>query len=160
MNEKELLRKLGEETIYTAKGHFKSVDIRKSATKYTILACMILSLLGVIGVHEVADKWISATGVLLTFLLFYWDAEEGKDYRLRHKQVGEQYLALHKQIRTCYFLNECSSNRVNELSEQVIQLDQTNKPDISSIARKSAKNAILKNDETDNWFTLPQNFQQ
>ncbi len=29
MKEKELLRKLGEETLYSAKGHFKSCDLRR-----------------------------------------------------------------------------------------------------------------------------------
>lgn len=48
MQEKELLRKLGEETIYSAtclrathrqKGHFKACDLRRQLVTYTIWLC-------------------------------------------------------------------------------------------------------------------------
>ena len=50
MKEKKLLRKLGEETLYSAKGHFKSADFRRIQTKWTIISCMVLNLVGVIGI--------------------------------------------------------------------------------------------------------------
>lgn len=152
MSEKELLRKIGTETLYSAKGHFKSVDIRRMETKFTIVGCMMLSLAGVIGINQTADKWLSTIGLFFTFLLFYWDAEEGKDYRTHHKKVAELYLALHKEIRSCYFLTTCETDEVKKLSTKVMQLDQSTKPDIPWLARKWAQSAIEKYDETDNWF--------
>ena len=152
MKEKNLLRKLGQETIYSAKGHFKSSDIRRIQSKWTIVICMILNLLGIIGISGIVDKWLSAFGLLGTFFLFYWDAEEGKDYRARHKEIGEKYLSLHKEIRSCFFLAECSAEDVKKLNEKVILLDQETKPEIPFVARKWAQRAIEDNDETDNWF--------
>ena len=62
-------------------------------------------------------------------------------------------MALHKQIRACYFLNNCSEQLVEELNKKVIELDKSDKPDIPSYARKWAKKAIESKDpETDNWF--------
>lgn len=152
MKEKNLLRKLGQETIYSAKGHFKSADIRRIQTKWTIVLCMILNVIGIIGISEMVDKWLSAFGLLGTFFLFYWDAEEGKDYRAKHKATGERYLSLHKEIRECYFLSECQPEDVKQLNERVVKLDQETKPEIPHLARKWAQRAIEKDDETDNWF--------
>lgn len=152
MKEKGLLRKLGQETIYSSKGHFKSADVRRIQSKWVIVICMILNVVGLVGVSTMVDKWLSAIGLLGTFFLFYWDAEEGKEYRSRHKQAGEQYLALHKEIRECYHLTSCDADEVERLSKKVVQLDQASKPDIPFVARKWAQRAIEKNDETDNWF--------
>lgn len=152
MKGKKLLRKLGEETLYSAKGHFKSADLRRIQTKWVIVVCMILNVIGIIGISNTADKWFSAVGLLGTFFLFYWDAEEGKEYRSRHKQAGESYLALHKEVRACYFLSSCSLEDAENLSKKVTKLDQSNRPEIPFIARKWAQRAIEKNDETDNWF--------
>ena len=69
-----------------------------------------------------------------------------------HKEIGEEYLSLHKEIRTCYFLSDCNADEVKFLREKVIQLDKQHKPDIPGIARKWAQKAIEKYDETDNWF--------
>ena len=66
---------------------------------------------------------------------------------------GEKYLALHKEIRSCFYLGDCSKEQVALLSNQVIELDWSEKPEIPGFARRWAKNAIEKEDsETDNWF--------
>ena len=44
MKEKELLKKLGEETLYSAKGHFKACDLRRQLITYTIWICAILNI--------------------------------------------------------------------------------------------------------------------
>jgi hypothetical protein len=153
MKEKELLRKLGEETLYSAKGHFKSCDLRRQLVTYTIWLCALLNVVGIIGIQPTVDKWIAAIGLFGTIALLMWNEGEGKNYRAKHKEAGEKYLALHKEIRTCYFLNNCDREVVAVLSKQVTQLDQSEKPEIPGFARRLAKNSIEKVDsETDNWF--------
>lgn len=152
MGEKELLRKLGEETIYSAKGHFKSVDLRRIQTRWTIVICFIVNIVGLVGINQGVDKWLAAVGLLGTLFLFYWDAEEGKDYKAKHKSVAEDYLAIHKEIRECYMLSECSTDIVKKLGNKVSSLDRSIKPDIPVLARKWAKSSIENYDETDNWF--------
>lgn len=153
MQEKELLRKLGEETIYSAKGHFKACDLRRQLITYTIWCCAVLNVVGIIGIHPIADKWFSAVGLFGTIALLIWNEGEGKNYRAKHKEAAENYLALHKEIRSCYFLSECDKAQVEQLSKNVSQFDKTEKPEIPGFARKCAKKAIERKDtETDNWF--------
>jgi len=153
MNEKELLRKLGEETLYSAKGHFKACDLRRQLITYTIWACAVLNVVGIIGICPTIDKWFSAIGLIGTMALLIWNEGEGKNYRAKHKESAEKYLALHKDIRSCYFLSDCDKTQVEQLSNKVSKFDQSVKPEIPSFARKWAKKAIEGNDpETDNWF--------
>lgn len=150
--EKELLKKLGIETLYSAKGHFKACDLRRNLVTITLWLCAILNVVGLIGVSPAIDKWFAAIGLFGTIALLMWNEGEGKDYRGKHKQTGEEYLALHKEIRSCFFLTDCSTYKVQELNNRVIELDKKNKPEIPFMARKWAQKAIEKHDETDNWF--------
>ncbi len=153
MQEKELLKKLGAETLYSAKGHFKSSDLRRQLVTLTIWFCVILNIIGIIGVNPTCDKWFAAIGLLGTIALLIWNEGEGKSYRTKHKQAGEIYLSLHKEIRSCFFLSVCSQTEVEELSRKVIEVDKSEKPDISGFARRWAKYSIERKDtETDNWF--------
>lgn len=152
--ERELLRKLGQETLYSAKGHFKACDLRRQLVTYTIWICALLNVLGIIiGINAVLDKWISAIGLLGTIALLIWNEGEGKNYRALHKEAGEKYLAIHKEIRSCYFLSDCKREEVEELSKRVSKMDKSEKPEIPGFARRVAKHSIENTDpETDNWF--------
>jgi hypothetical protein len=153
MPEKELLRKLGEETLYSAKGHFKACDLRRQMITLTIWGCTLLNIIGIIGIHQVLDKWFSTLGLFGTMALLIWNEGEGKNYRAKHKESAEKYLALHKEIRSCFFLNDCNSESIEVLNKQVIEFDKSDKPDIPGFARRWAKKAIENKDpETDNWF--------
>lgn len=153
MQEKELLRKLGEETIYSAKGHFKACDLRRQLVTYTIWGCVVLNILGVWGISPSIDKALALIGLFGTIALLLWNEGEGKNYRAKHKEAAEKYLAIHKEIRTCYFLRDCDKTQVEQLSKTVSQFDQSEKPEIPSYARKWAKKVIEgKDPETDNWF--------
>ncbi len=154
MQERELLKKLGEETLYSAKGHFKSCDLRRQLVTYTIWSCAVLNVIAVIGINPVCDKWLAAVALFGTIALLIWNEGEGKNYRARHKDAAETYLSLHKEIRSYFFLYECSKEQVEELSNRVIAFDKSEKPEISGYARRWAKRVIESNDpETDNWFS-------
>lgn len=145
----ELLKKLGEETIYTAKGHFKACDIRRNLITTTIWVCAILNVLSLF----FDCKVFAAIDLIGLIALLIWNEGEGKFYRAKHKEIAEKYLALHKEIRECYFMDNCNKSKIEELSKKVRDLDQTEKPEIPFMARYFAKRAIEKKDpETDNWF--------
>lgn len=151
--ERELIRKLGEETLYSAKGHFKACDLRRQQITLTIWLCALLNVVGVVGITPLVDKWLSAVGLIGTIGLLIWNEGEGKDYRAQHKHAGEKYLAMHKEIRSCFFLSHCTREEVERLSRGVTDLDKSKKPEVPGAARKWAKKAIEKSDpETDNWF--------
>lgn len=151
--EKELLKKLGQETIYSAKGHFKACDLRRQLITLTIWGCIVLNLLSFFEMNGTLNKAISCLGLFGTIGLLIWNEGDGKNYRTKHKEAAEKYLALHKEIRSNFYLNELSSIQVEELSKKVSLFDQLEKPEIPSFARYLAKKAIEKQDpETDNWF--------
>lgn len=150
--EKQLLQKLGEETLYSAKGHFKACDLRRNLVTLAIWVCVVTSILDIMNLLA-NDVWFDAIGLFGAIALLIWNEGEGKDYRSQHMAAGEKYLSLHKEVRACYFLNDCSSVLVAELSNKISQFDQSKKPEIPGFARRLAKKAIESNDpETDNWF--------
>ena len=151
MKEKELLKKLGEETLYSAKGHFKACDLRRNLVTAAIWVCVIASLLDIMNIIS-NDMWFDAIGLLGAIALLIWNEGEGKNYRANHKIAAETYLALHKEIRSCYFMNEYHRDQIEKLSRKVSQFDQSEKPDIPGYARRWAKRAIEKYGETDTWF--------
>jgi hypothetical protein len=152
MDEKSLLKKLGEETIFSAKGHFKSCDIRRNQITITIWACVALNIIGLFDLPSLLGRVFSAFGLFGTIGLLIWNEGEGKNYRANHKRFAEEYLALHKKIRECFLGAYCSYDEIKNLNAEVRDLDKMEKPEISGFARKWAKRAIEKNGETDNWF--------
>jgi len=153
MQEKELLKKLGEETIYSAKGHFKACDIRRNLVTITIWVCALINVVGLFDLSTIAGKMLSAVGLIGTIALLIWNNGDGKNYRAKHKEAAEKYLALHKEIRSCFFLNDNNIDQTELLCKKVINLDKSDKPEIPGLARRLAKKAIEKKDsETDNWF--------
>lgn len=150
--ERDLLRKLGEETIYSAKGHFKACDLRRNLTTLTIWVCVVFSILDIMNIVQ-SDIWFDAITLFGAIALLIWNEGESKNYRTQHKAVGEKYLSLHKEIRSLYLLADHSQEAVQKMSERVSKLDKSEKPDIPWLARKWSQKAILKHNETDNWFS-------
>jgi hypothetical protein len=151
MKETELLKKLGEETLYSAKGHFKACDIRRNLITITLWLCALTGVLDLASILP-DDRIFDIIGVMGTIALLIWNEGEGKNYRNTHKEVAEKYLALHKEVRACFFMNEFDRNCIEELSKKVSLFDQSDKPDIPGYARRWARRAIEKGGETDNWF--------
>lgn len=151
MNNK-LLQKLGEETIYSAKGHFKACDLRRNLVTITIWSCAVLNVVGIIGLGEYWDKSFSIIGLFGTIALLIWNEGEGKDYRSNHKQAGEAYLAVHKEVRELFFRDQVTPEELESINKKVRKLDKSEKPEIPHLARKWAQKAIQKYNETDNWF--------
>lgn len=152
MKGNELLRKLGEETMYSAKGHFKACDIRRNSVTATMWGGLVLNILGMADLCPGLNQWIAGLGLFGAVGLLIWNEGEDKDYRANHKKYGEEYLSLHKKIRGCYFLGEPKEDEIRALNAKVAELDKIPKPEIPLMARKWAKNAIEKYGETDNWF--------
>lgn len=86
MLEKELLRKLREETIYSAKGHFKACDLRRKLVTYTIWSYVALNILVVWGVSPSVDKVKGAFRCILCFRVYgrkvQYDLRTGLFHRL------------------------------------------------------------------------------
>lgn len=151
--EKELLKKLGEETMYSAKNHFKASDLRRSLVTATMWSCAALSVIGAMGLADgLIGQVISALALFCTVALLIWNQGEGQYYAAEHMRIGEQYLSLHKRVRECYLLQNYDEAVIKELCEAVSNLDNSRKPAVPAIANQWARRAIKKIGETDNWF--------
>lgn len=153
MENKTLLKRIGEETIYSSKGHFKACDIRRILVTITIWGCAILNVLGIVGFGGNWDKTFSIFALFGTISLLIWNEGDGKNYRSKHKKTGEEYLALHKEARRLFIIQNASESDVQDLHNSVINLDSSEKLDIPFVARKWAQKAINAFNETDNWFS-------
>lgn len=149
---KELLKRMGEETIYSAKGHFKACDLRRNLVTITIWLCALINAFGMVCIDTDFDKWFSACGLFGTIALLIWNEGEGRSYRERHKKVAENYLSIHKEIRELYFKENLSEEEYHDINQKLRELDNSDKPDIPITARKWSQRAIQKYNETDNWF--------
>lgn len=150
------LQKLGEDTIYTAKGHFKASDQRRERTQFVIWSCAVMNTVGV-STLCCPIPYIGSLITVLSFLgslfLLIWNEGGGKTYAEDHMKVGEQYLSLHKRLREYYLRHNFTEQDLDAISEEIRNLDMSPKPIIPRRARLAAKKAIESNDpETDNWF--------
>lgn len=151
-NSKRLLKKMAEETIYSAKGHFKSADVRSGLIGFVIWSCMILAILRLASDSAHIGKISASLTLFGSIALLLWNQGESKDYRQRHKEIGEKYLSLHKELRELFYLEKLESSVVENISLRIRNLDQSLKPTISYLGRNLSKRAIEKNKETDNWY--------
>lgn len=132
VNEKKLLRKLGEETLYSAKGHFKACDLRRNLVAVAIWGSGIASILDLMNIVA-DDRGFDVVGLLAAIALWIWNQGEGEKYRTKHLKAGEQYLSLHKKIRAAFLLPQATSTQA--LSDEVRKLDQQVKLEIPGAAR-------------------------
>lgn len=152
-NMRKLVQKLGEDTIYSAKGHFKACDIRRICVTTTIWVCAIINVLGITISSPILCKVLSAVSLFGMIALLIWDSAANKEYCSNHKQMAEKYLALHKDLRAVFYLASLSKEKIEELNYQVNEINQSCKLDIPLFARRLAKKAIEKKDsEVDKWF--------
>jgi len=151
---KELLQKMGEETIYTAKGHFKSADYNRICTRSLLLLSLVADVVGLL----IEGNWgtaLNLAGIVSAVILLVKDAEDGKDQRRKHQFLANKYLSLHKKLRSAFYNPNISEGDIQQLQLACEQLDtQKKNPDISLIPRIWAKWAIESWHETDEWWRI------
>ncbi len=150
---KELLLRLGEETLHSAKGHFKACDLRRWSLNTATWVCFSFSIISLGVDNHSFDIFLKMGAVIASVGLLIWNEGNGKEYRSQQRQAGEKYLSLHKEIRECYFLTSCEIDHVQKLSQKVIDYDNdSSRPEIPWLARVWARYAVEKSGETDNWY--------
>ena len=148
--EKDLLRKLGLETIYTAKGHFKAGDLRRWLVGVAVWGGVVASLFDILNLIA-DDRLFDGLGLLFSMALLIWYQNSGEKEETEHHKAAELFLELHMMIRDAYF--GVDDTETKALSERVRKLNKSKRPKIPRLAYKMARKAITKEDsETDNWF--------
>lgn len=153
--QKELIKSLAIEAIYSAKGHFKTSDWIGYYLFLLVAVPFITS--AIILVFPLPDFWIkfcSFIGLVFSLLsLVYAYASnqiEAKKQIETHMNIGNDYLSCFKQLRNMFFLNSISKDQIETVSKEIQSLDKKSQTcKISAIARIHAKLTIKG--EVDGW---------
>jgi ElaB/YqjD/DUF883 family membrane-anchored ribosome-binding protein len=150
MGNKKLVKEWGENTAYTAKGHFKSADIKKKKIYILLSVNIIFAIISVtdcnFNICPLAIKIIGVISLIASILLLIDESQEGNNSFRMHKNIGEEYLSLHEDLHRLFRKGSISDAEIESIREQYRSLQKKDQPMISRCAYKKAKKAIEKAD--------------
>ncbi len=150
---KELLKHIGESTAYSAKGHFKTADIRRISTYLYIVVNIVFAIMAISGLF--AQLWIqilSVISLVASILLLISETHGGLGICSKHSKFGNMYLELHNDTYAEFLKERIEQSSVEKLQERLNKLNKTKRPNINLGGRYWAKYAIEKSGEMTKWW--------
>lgn len=154
-NNKELLKRWGENTAYSAKCHFKMSDLN-SYWMYLLVSINVL-----FAVFSIMDfgkeyawliRFFSIASLVASILIIIHESRKSTKASLTQKEVGERYLAIHYDIETLYSQAAPSDVDVQKIKEEIKELNLGHKPSVSFLGKWWADYAIEKTGEMNKWW--------
>lgn len=134
--------KYAEESAYSSKGHFRTADWTKSSLKLYIGLPIILSIFIIIfpDMPIWLSRILSFLSIGSSIMALISPAISNQDSALKnvndHMSLGNEYLALHKDIRNISTSITISDDQIKEVSRRIKLLDdKTNVLQISFAGR-------------------------
>lgn len=150
---RETIEYFGECTAYSAKGHFKSADLRRILTYLFALTNIVFSIVSLLDiVTPSVAKLLGAACLLASFKLLMYSTKEEADFASNSMKVGEEYLKLHNDILVLYSSGIITHSDLESIKDRVNKLNAQKKPPISFLAKYWAKYAIEKMGEMNTWW--------
>jgi hypothetical protein len=152
---REILKIIGESTAYSAKGHFKSADVRRILTFIFIFINIVFAALAMTDLMPPFWlKILSFNSLAVSILLLTYEVKGGLGICDKHMLFGNLYLELHNDIMIA-FINDYSGNEtIEQLKNRVNELNKKERPHITTFAKWWAKNAIEGRKEIKNWWKM------
>lgn len=152
--EKEILKKFGEDTAFSAKNHFKAASIRYISMYLFIIIPFVISIICLADLitNNTVNKILNCVSLISSVILLVYQATDGKNNHVNHKAVAENYLSLHNEIYTLYKKENISMDEVDKIKEKVNKVNKSDKPFVSWFAYYFAKKAIEKTGEMNRWW--------
>ena len=150
---KELLNHIGESTAYSAKGHFKTADVRRRTTYAYIVINIVFAVMAISGLFTQA--WIqilSVVSLLSSILLLISESHGGLGICNRHDKFGNQYLELHNDCYAEFLKDSIDEIAISKLQERHNKLNKAERPTINYWGRRLSKAAIEKSKEMKIWW--------
>lgn len=150
---KELLKHIGESTAYSAKGHFKTADIRRITTYLYIVVNIVFAVMAISGLF--AQLWIqilSVISLIASILLLISETHGGLGICSKHSKFGNMYLELHNDTYAEFLKERIEQSSIERLQERLNKLNKTERPNINLGGRYWAKYAIEKSGEMTKWW--------
>lgn len=148
-----LLRHIGESTAHSAKGHFKTADIRRITTYLYIFVNISFAVVAISGLFN--QLWIqilSVASLLSSILLLISENRGGLGICSEHSKFANQYLELHNDTYAEFLEEIPNDENTRKLHERFNKLNKAVRPNISLVGRKWAKYAIEKKGEMNMWW--------
>lgn len=150
---KDLLRHIGESTAYSAKGHFKTADIRRISTYVYIVINIVFAVMAISGLFT--QLWIqllSIASLIASILLIISETHGGLGICSKHSKFGNMYLELHNDTYSEFLKESDNQNNIEKLQERLNKLNKTERPNINLGGRYWAKYAIENSGEMTKWW--------
>ncbi len=151
--DKDLLKHIGESTAYSAKGHFKTADIRRIATYVYITLNFALSIVCLANV--VSNHWLQIFSIISLFasiLLLISETHGGLAVCREHTKYANLYLELHNDTYAEFLNPYTTQQNLEELKERFNSLNKKERPHINIGGKYWAKYAIEKMKEMNIWW--------
>lgn len=150
---KELLKHIGESTAYSAKGHFKTADIRRISIYLYIVVNIVFAVMAVSGLFT--QLWIqilSVVSLVASILLLITETHGGLGICSKHARFGNMYLELHNDTYAEFLKENIEQSSIEKLRERLNKLNKKERPNINLGGRYWAKNSIEKSGEMTIWW--------
>lgn len=154
-NNKELIKKWGENTAYAAKCHFKMSDFNRYWIYTLVLVNVVFAIFSLLEFgdqYQVFTKVFSIASLIASILILVHESQVSNRTTLTHKEVGEAYLAIHYDLEKLFFQSQVNNKEVENQKEKIKELNQKPKPSVSFIAKRWAEKAIEKKGEMHKWW--------
>lgn len=148
-----MLKHIGESTAYSAKGHFKTADIRRISTYLYIVVNIVFAVMAISGFF--AQLWIqilSVISLVASIVLLISETHGGLGICSKHSKFGNMYLVLHNDTYAEFLKEQIEQSSVEKLQERLNKLNKTERPNINLGGRYWAKYAIEKSGEMTKWW--------
>jgi hypothetical protein len=150
MTDKEIIlaKQLAEETIYSAKGHFKTSDwIGRQLFLLVVVPFATSAITLVFTPPDWLVRLLAFAGLLFsTFALVFSYAsnqQKAQEDMEKHLDCGNKYLEIYKKLRAGVETDSLTKNDLQTVTQEVSKLDQaTCNLKISTIGRWHAKLAL------------------
>ncbi len=149
----ETIQYFGECTAYSAKGHFKSADLRRILTYLFAITNIIFSILSLLDFVSLAvTKWLGAACLFSSFKLLMYSTKDEADFASSSMKAGEEYLKLHNDILVLHSSGSVTQSDLELIKERLNELNTKPRPPISFFAKYWAKYSIEKMGEMNIWW--------
>jgi hypothetical protein len=151
---KDLIKQWGENSAYSAKGHFKTSDLKRIWIKTLITVNLLFAIFSTIDLIEnlLILKIFGVISLIASVLILVYESQESKNSITNHMKLGDEYLIIHYELQELFHKDNFNETDLEQISKKIKRIKQKEKPIINGIAKKWAKNAIEKENEMIKWW--------
>lgn len=120
MVDKTILASWGENTAYSAKGHFKTADIKSFYLKGLIIVNILFAIFSIMELNlPLLVKLFGLISLIASILLLVEENSKNKSSSHHHMKIGDEYLALHYKLQNLHSQEKPAIEEFKELEKRL-----------------------------------------